>query len=128
MRQQRGFTLIELMIVLGLMGLVLTLVGPMLQHQVERAEASAEYIEASQFVNNSAKVAFLRNQKILIVFDGKALTRQIDGQIEHIEFNHLFFPKQQLEFNSHGYSLTSGVKVVAGRRELEISVIGQVAS
>lgn len=125
MTRASGFTLVEILIVLGLMGLVLTLVGPMLQHQVERADASAEYIEARQYINNSGKVAFLQNQRVVLYFDGKTLNRQIAGRDERIEYNHLFFPKQQLVFNPHGYTESESVSVVAGRRHLEIAVTGQ---
>lgn len=126
MTRLKGFTLVEILIVMGLMGLVLTLVGPLLQHQVEKADASAEFIEARQYINNSGKVAFLQNKQVFLVFDGKVLTRKMAGHHEEVEYNHLFFPKQELIFNPHGYTDSRSIQVVAGRRHLEIELTGQV--
>ncbi len=126
MTRPAGFTLVEILIVMGLMGLVLTLVGPLLQNQVTKADASAEFIEAGQYINNSSKVAFLQNTPVSLSFDGRVLTRKMAGRQDQVEYNHLFFPKQQLVFNQHGYSDSRSISVVAGRRQLEIEITGQV--
>ena len=47
---QRGFSLVELLIVMALMGLVLSLVGPLGMKQIERSEAVYESMQLQQLL------------------------------------------------------------------------------
>lgn len=120
MKIGRGFTLIEIMITLALMGTVFALVGPLIYQQVERSQASAEFIEARLFLQNSGRLAFLRGSAVRIELDGKLIRRTINGQHQQFDFNHLFFPKQQFSFNAHGFTAQQSVDVVTGRRTMNI--------
>ena len=62
MQTRKGFTLIELLVVIAIMTTVLTLVAPLMISQVDKTKAAAEFAEAEQYINDSAKVAFLRGQ------------------------------------------------------------------
>lgn len=124
MQTRKGFTLIELLVVIAIMTTVLTLVAPLMISQVDKTKAAAEFAEAEQYINDSAKVAFLRGQSIQFVFEGKQLTRRIGSEEIVLSFEYIFFPLQTLHFNANGFTATKSIEIKTLNRTEHLALKG----
>lgn len=102
---QRGFSLVELLIVMALMGLVLSLVGPLGMKQIERSEAVYESMQLQQLLNRAAQQAYVQAKPVELQLDGKQLLGS-DGQhvLLNQSFSHIFFPRQLVQINRNGFA------------------------
>lgn len=112
-RQQQGFTLIELIVVMAVISVVMMLLGPLSQAQVERNKAFAEWAEVQRVFELVAKEAYLDGVAYRLHLDGTELkiTGPNQAQEKVYNYTYVFFPKQQIEFNHHGYVMSAGVEV-----------------
>jgi len=124
MKLSHGFTLIELLVVLAISTLALSVVAPLMQSQINKAEASAELIEFKSYLHNSAKVAFLRAEPIQINLKGRRLIRVQGANHVEVNFDRLFFPPQDVHFNANGFSDSSSVLVQTGKKQ-QLVLLGQ---
>jgi len=124
MKPGYGFTLIELLVVLAISTLALSVVAPLMQSQVNKAEASAELIEFTTYMRNSAKVAFLRAEPIEIKLEGHRLTRMQGSNYVEVDFERLFFPPQQVRISANGFSDVTSVLVQTGNKQ-QLVLLGQ---
>lgn len=122
MTQRNGFTLIELLVVIAIMTTVLALVAPLMIEQVDKTKAAAEFHEVRQYLADSRKVAFLKGQVVSFSFDGKQLRRVIGDDSIVLEFQYLFFPRQQLLINANGFTDQQHIDVISGNRQLQIAL------
>lgn len=101
----RGLSLVELLIVMALMGLVLSLVGPLGMKQIERSEAVYESMQLQQLLNKAVQDAYVQATPIELKLDGKRLVSS-DGSNTLLDqsFSHIFFPRQQVQINRNGFS------------------------
>lgn len=117
-----GFTLIELLVVITIAGLSMSLVGPLMTSQVDKMEQLSEFKHAENYIKNSHKVAFLKGQNLILELDGKRIQRHIGQDVQTVDYEHLFFPKQQYSVNSNGFSVQQQVDVIAGQQHKTISL------
>lgn len=105
MRQsQQAFTLIELMVVMAIMTVIFSLIGPLAQNQVDKVRASEEWYRLSNKTSQWAADAYFHGREIDLLVDGKRLIVRSSGlPDEIIEFVYISFPRQQVRFNTHGY-------------------------
>lgn len=112
-RQYQGFTLIELIVVMAVISVVMMLLGPLSQAQVERNKAFAEWSEVQRVFELVAKEAYLDGTAYTLHLDGTELkiTSAKQSSEKVYNYTYVFFPKQQIEFNHHGYVMSAGVDV-----------------
>lgn len=120
----KGFTLVELLVVMTISGLLLALVGSMSIEQIERAERLSELNSAEQFIKNVSKFAALNKSSLsLVTEDSKLIILGSLGQdINSIEFKHLSFQEQSIRFNRNGFADRQSMSVIANKRSTSISL------
>jgi len=110
-KRESGFTLIELMVILVIMGTLLSLVGPMAVKNVEKMSVKTEEMQFKNWLSKSVFSAFNRGVPVNVKLEGHsatALVRSSDGQsktIDLIQFDSLFFQPQDIHFNKNGFFL-----------------------
>ena len=112
-RRARGFTLIEILLVVLLTSILVALVAPLGIEQVEKARAQSEWLTLDREMGRLSMDAFLRGDFVTIYAAGKQLAWEFRGGKQGvIEFEHLFFsPQQQVTINPNG---------IADRAEIEV--------
>ena len=112
-RRARGFTLIEILLVVLLTSILVALVAPLGIEQVEKARAQSEWLTLDREMGRLSMDAFLRRDFVTIYAAGKQLAWEFRGGKQGvIEFEHLFFsPQQQVTINPNG---------IADRAEIEV--------
>lgn len=106
---QRGFTLIELMIVLSIVALLMGLVGPLVIGNIEKAQAKQELLTAKQWFIKISHRAFSSGQTLYVELAGKKVTlfakdNQKKKQILHREkMEYIFFKSQILTYSAKGF-------------------------
>jgi prepilin-type N-terminal cleavage/methylation domain-containing protein len=103
-RLKSGFTLIELIVVMSIMSIVLSMVGPLTLRMLDRAQAQSELISFKNSVKKVSYIAFasgteysfeLKNHQLIVY--------RADDELQQTEFDHLNFEPQIITFNSRGY-------------------------
>jgi prepilin-type N-terminal cleavage/methylation domain-containing protein len=104
LRRNRGFTLIEVLLVIVLASVLVTLVAPVGVEQVEKARAQTEFLELDRQVGRLALDAFLRGDFVTLHAAGRRLAWRFDGgRRGAVEFEQLFFEtEQQVIINPNG--------------------------
>lgn len=113
MRQsQQAFTLIELMVVMAIMTVMFSLIGPLAQNQVDKVRASEEWYSFSQQIKSLPQTVFLTGQPASVnLKDSQMTIVQGDKVLQTTLYKQLHFKQQQIRFNRHGYPDTSSVEV-----------------
>ena len=122
MKAKSGFTLLELLVVMAIMGLSLTLVGPLVFDQVDKTKANAELKQLEVLFNSTASSAYLSGQTVQLSFDGKILHRTTGKKTVTTEFNYLFFKPVQFEINSNGQIPKLQLYLTANRKNVELDL------
>ena len=128
MRGARGFTLIEILLVVLLGSIVLALVAPLGVEQVEKAQAQSEWLELDRKVGRLSLDAFIRSDFVTLYAAGKQLAWESDGGASGvIEFDHLFFsPEQQVVINPNGIADHAGIEVLQRERRRTVNLLPEV--
>ena len=113
---RRGFTLVELLVVLAIVSLLASLVTPMVGQQLDRARAQEEWLIVQRTIESLSFRAFAEGRGVTIEADGKSLSWQFAGRTQEVlRLEHLFFePAQRIEINSNG--LASSEELVVAQR------------
>ncbi len=103
-RRSRGFTLIEILLVLVLGALLVGLVAPLGVNQVEKARAQSEWLTLEREVRELALFAYLRSDYLTLRAAGHELAwRSGDGDAGAMSFEQIYFtPEQAITFNPNG--------------------------
>jgi len=114
----KGFTLIELMIVLVISGMMLSIIGPLGFKQVASFQAHAELLKVENIVNSAKVYAFNRSSALNLSFDGKQLVVFENNVVvkQTYIFEKIFFEKTSVQINKHGYSSSKLINVQLGER------------
>ncbi|MEW6989430.1 type II secretion system protein [Colwelliaceae bacterium 6441] len=104
----KGFTLIELMIVMSIMALLMGLVGPMMMNSLEKAQAKQELLTAKQWFKKISYRAFSSGEILYLELKGKkAVLYSKDNNkknIIHTELmTYVFFQPQLMTYNTKGF-------------------------
>ncbi|WP_448546871.1 type II secretion system protein [Thalassotalea fusca] len=104
----KGFTLIELMIVMAIVSLLMGLVGPLAISSVEKARTKEELLSVKHWLSRISAEAYYSGQEKCLIFQGKEVlvTRCKEGEssAKSITFEYLFFQPQTLQFNTNGFA------------------------
>ncbi|MDX2370003.1 MAG: type II secretion system protein [Colwellia sp.] len=106
-KRNSGFTLIELMVVMSIVALLMTMVGPLAINAVDKANAKQEMLTIKNWLRKVSYRAFYTGQEYTIKLAGKEVQlfyryEQITA-ITKIEFETLFFQPQTLNYNNRGF-------------------------
>ncbi len=114
--RNKGFTLIELMIVMSIVALLLSLVGPMAIQNLEKAEAKQEMLQMKNWLKKISYRASATGQQHLLKLSGsQAVLYMIDESQSQNQnqstsqliisktFNSLTFKAQQLTYSVKGF-------------------------
>ena len=104
MHTRRGFTLVELLVVLAILGFVVALVGPLTVDRFDKARAQEEWLVLDRTVRGLAFRAFAEGRDVELRAEGAELRWQADGEDERaLKLQQLFFDAPQLvRINSNG--------------------------
>ena len=94
----KGFTLIELMVVMAIVGVLSSLVIPFTVEMVNKAQVKQEVQELSLHIKRIRGETFAKGKRVELVFDGNEMSV---GDIV-VTFEHLQFPSQQLMVSRMG--------------------------
>lgn len=125
MKSSNGFTLIELMIVMAIVALLMSFVGPMAMNSLERAEAKSELLELKQVLLKSSQKAFSSGKRLTVKLNGKLLeivNSDSPKVLKSSSFDYLFFQPTEVTFNNRGLTESKLVKGLYRNRELQIDV------
>jgi prepilin-type N-terminal cleavage/methylation domain-containing protein len=125
-RPVRGFTLVEILIVIGIIGALAALVAPVGLRQVESARAREEEAMVRGSIEFWVSDAFISGRRARITADGRSLSVSFQerGKSElKLDLNHLFFtPGRVIEVNSNGVASPSTLEFVASGRRGQIDL------
>ncbi len=102
----KGFTLIELIIVMSIVVLLTTMVGPLAIRNLEKAQAKSELLSLKNWIDKISYRAYISSQKLDLIFRGKQVVLQSHDNtqiIKNQQFEFLFFQPQTLSFNRKGF-------------------------
>jgi prepilin-type N-terminal cleavage/methylation domain-containing protein len=101
---QRGFTLIELIVVFAIVGLVVALVAPLGIRQIEKARSQEEWLILQRTVEGLAFRAFAEGRAVDLEARGQELAWRAGGGPRRVlALHHLFFnPEQSVYIDVHG--------------------------
>ena len=119
-KYSKGFTLIEILVVLLILGLVISLTGPRLFNLYEGIQVSAEEKRVEEIIEKVKIVSFLRQISHTIILEGQTLS-VVNNDIK-LEFRHLYFPAKVLRFNKNGFTDISKIRYLVGKKERFIHV------
>lgn len=109
----KGFTLIELMIVMAIVSLLMGLVGPLAINSFEKATAKQELLSVKNWLEKISYRSFSTGHKHVLTLSGKqAKLFILKNELEPISskaFDALFFQPQEIEFSKNGFSNTEKI-------------------
>jgi len=120
---QLGFTLVEMLIVMTIVGSLLSLVGPLAIDSLYKAQARSEILGMKNWLKYQSQRAFISGNNIHIQLKGKQaelVLSSLPNSPEVKQFEYLFFQPQDIHFSQHGVSRTR--QVTASIAELEINI------
>lgn len=117
--KSKGFTLVELLIVMAIMSLILSIVGPLTVKIVDKTQAQSEFISLKNAVNKVSYKAFASATPYVLTFDNRTLNLESKNSTPSIHrFEYISFPQQVITFNSRGYPSPESLNVsMQGRDE-----------
>ena len=113
MRRGRGFTLVEILVVMAILGFLVALVGPLTADRLDKARAQEEWIVLDRTVRGLAFRAFADGREVEMRGEGMKLTWKIAGADERsLAMKQLFFDQPQVvRINSNGVAEPEALQV-----------------
>lgn len=128
-KTQKGFTLIELMIVMGILGITLSLVGPLTVNQLDNMRRTQEREQLNQYLKKWRFQAQLTSRSLVLVTEGSHLhvwtqrdyyaDAHEDNRLSLYEFEWLSFPQQEVHINGHGFWSEPSIAWFEDEREMQ---------
>lgn len=106
---------------MAVISVVMMLVGPLSQTQVERSKAFAEWMEVQRVFELVAKEAYLDGESYTLHLDGAELsiTNGNATKEKTYQYTYVFFPKQEIHINHHGYVMSASVDAFIRSKKVE---------
>ena len=118
----RGFTLVEMLIVIAIVGVLVSLVAPMGVRQVDKARAQEEWLIVERTIASLAFRAFAEGRAVDLEARGKELVWQIGNDPpRRLALAHLFFdPNQHVMIDANGLADHDAIEVLQASRRREL--------
>ena len=128
LRKTRGFTLVEILLVVLLTSILVALVSPLGIEQVKKGRAQSEWLTLDREIDRLSLDAFLRGDFVTIYAAGKQLAWESrGGKPGVIEFEHLFFsPEQRITINPNGIADRLVIEVLQHDRRRSLRILPEV--
>ena len=126
MRRVRGFTLVELLVVLTILGVMMAMVGPLAVDRLDKARAQEEWLVLDRTLRSLAFRAFADGRDVEIRAEGAQVTWRIAGADERaLTLGHIFFDEPQVvRINTNGIAVPSSLALHQGRRARTLELNG----
>ena len=122
----KGFTLIELIIVLSIIGLLLTIVAPVSIYTLEKSEAKTELLEAKQWFKHISYQAYIESQSYQLHLKGNQAQLFYQNDLTHSvrqkTFESLRFTEQTIAINTKGIVFPSIIEGFYGKQEWSVDL------
>jgi len=115
-----GFTLLELIVVMVLVGVVMSTVTPRLYHSLDHYRADAEERALAELAERASYRAFFQHRELTLHFAENSVRTADDQQVASFAF--LRFPAQTLIWNGHGFPSAGVIQVTVAGREKEVDL------
>ena len=102
----KGFTLIELIIVLSIVSLLLSVVAPISIKAVDKTEAKTELLSTTKWIKNIGFQSFIEQQSYMLELNGNTLSlykKPSNDLVKTKQLESLSFTQQWVNFNANGF-------------------------
>ncbi len=128
--KKNGFTLIEIMIVMSIVALLMTMVGPLAINSVEKANAKQEMLTMKNWFRKISYRAFSTGNSYQLKLSGKKAelyqvfnsTEQTPVLFKTKNLESLFFQPQILNYSAKGFVSPAYVEGVYGKNTLKLNL------
>ncbi|MCS6191613.1 MULTISPECIES: pilus assembly FimT family protein [Shewanella] len=132
-RRAKGFTLIELLVILVIMGILLSLVGPLAVENVDKVTIKTEEKQFKNWLVKTSFSAFNRGVPLTITLHGHQVVAFTDIHseqpdavsampIDSITFDGLFFQPQTFLLNKNGFPSQQTVEYQLLDKQFSINI------
>lgn len=124
-QDNRGFTLVELLVVMAIVGTLLSLVGPLAIDSLSKAQARTELLGLQTWLKYQSKKAYVTGQPIKLNFNGKQVFQSnLNNQTNILlrNFDYVFFQPQLVTVDTHGMASEDKLKANYSGKEVTISL------
>jgi prepilin-type N-terminal cleavage/methylation domain-containing protein len=117
--EDSGFTLIELMVVMVIISVLVSMVGPAMFKRIDKIRVSAEEKKLESILESAKTISFCRRSHVLIEFENNVLTIKNSAKetISSTEFEFLSFKKSLVRFNGNGFSDKKEIEYICDNRK-----------
>ena len=124
MLRGRGFTLVELLVVLAILGFVIALVGPLTVDRIDKARAQEEWLVLDRTVRGLAFRAFADGKDVELRGEGTLLTWKLgNAEARSLNLAHLFFDSPQVvRINPNGVAEPRSLTLRQAGRERSLDL------
>jgi len=124
MARGRGFTLVELLVVLAILGFIVALVGPLTVDRLDKARAQEEWLVLNRTVRGLTFRAFADGRGVELRGEGARLQWTAAGhEARALELAHLFFDEPQVvRINPSGVAEPGTLTVRQAGRERSLDL------
>ena len=124
MLRGRGFTLVELLVVLAILGFVIALVGPLTVDRIDKARAQEEWLVLDRTVRGLAFRAFADGRDVELRGEGTRFTWKLgDAEARSLDLAHLFFDSPQVVLiNPNGVAEPGSLTLRQAGRERSLNL------
>lgn len=119
----RGFTLIEILLVMMIAGASIGLAAPRLISAYDSIKASAEERKLTNFVETVRIRSFLRQVSYTIEFENNIL--KIKNGNTRVKFDYIDFPPAYITFNANGFTDSDALRYIIRGEEKVLNVSQQ---
>jgi prepilin-type N-terminal cleavage/methylation domain-containing protein len=124
-RSGKGFTMMELMVVMAIMGGLMALVGPALMNSYQKMQVQSETRKLRQSLSKVSYKAFLAGKPITIELTASTLKYfyTSEPQKKHSQqYQHIYFETQTLAINANGFIDNTHVEYTADEKLQRLSL------
>lgn len=133
-RNSKGFTLLELLIVIVLMSFSVSLVGPSLFNQIEKSKINAEINQMEAQLHLIQQRTFLSRHPLVLSFSGKEMHlfelgdepdegMTIDAEVSTLaeySYDYLFFKPVTIIYNQYGQPSDAYLEASVEQKEYQV--------
>ena len=108
----RGFTLIEIMVVMAVVSLLISFVGPLTLNAIDKSERKSETQQLKRLLKKAGYLSFIRQNHLTVKLTGSDVSIADSfskEQWHQSSFEHLVFTEQTLQINENGFIAPSTV-------------------
>ena len=121
--RQLGVTLVELLVVLVVIGLLASLVSPVMFRQIEKGQAEAEFMTLRSQLRTISTTAFARGRPVEVEVKGRRLSWSVEGLSSRaFEFKHLEFEPQVIIVSKNGRADPESISVMLSQIKRDVSL------